>query len=199
FGLARIERADARFLDGFATTRLYDAAAARALGADDDAQTRHSALRRVFAAGIGEWTLDAQPAPGARAGTGMGVGLIEAVRAGVEAALVHETERLNARLVVLTLAVSGGPFLGLLGTVLGVMITFASIAAQGEVNVNTIAPGVAAALTTTVMGLVVAIPAMFGYNYLAGRITRRIAGMEVFAEQLLSRLARQLASVAPGA
>ncbi|MEQ8233145.1 MAG: DUF2341 domain-containing protein [Gammaproteobacteria bacterium] len=194
--LARIERADAHFLDAFATTRLDDDTAADGLGADGNQQTRHSSLLRVYRAGLGEWKLAVGDASTHHGGAAA-VGLLDAVRAGLEAALVAETERLNARLVVLTLAVSGGPFLGLLGTVLGVMITFASIAAQGEVNVNTIAPGVAAALTTTVMGLVVAIPAMFGYNYLAGRITRRITGMEVFAEQLLSRLARRLARAAP--
>jgi biopolymer transport protein ExbB len=73
-------------------------------------------------------------------------------------------------MVLLTIAISGGPFLGLLGTVVGVMITFAAIAAAGDVNVNSIAPGIAAALLATVAGLAVAIPALFGYNYLASRI-----------------------------
>jgi biopolymer transport protein ExbB len=62
-------------------------------------------------------------------------------------------------MVMLTIAISGGPFLGLLGTVVGVMITFAAIAASGDVNVNAIAPGIAAALAATVAGLAVAIPA----------------------------------------
>ena len=57
-------------------------------------------------------------------------------------------QRLNRLMVVLTIAISGGPFLGLLGTVVGVMITFAAIAASGDVNVNAIAPGIAAALAT---------------------------------------------------
>jgi hypothetical protein len=63
-----------------------------------------------------------------------------------------ETERLNSLIVLLTIAISGGPFLGLLGTVVGVMITFAAIAASGDVNVNAIAPGIAAALVATVAG-----------------------------------------------
>ena len=71
---------------------------------------------------------------------------------------------MNSQMVLLTIAISGGPFLGLLGTVMGVMITFAAIAASGDVNISAIAPGVAAALLTTVAGLVVAIPALFGYN-----------------------------------
>ena len=73
-------------------------------------------------------------------------------------------------MVILTIAISGGPFLGLLGTVVGVMITFAAIAASGDVNVNAIAPGIAAARVATVAGLFVAIPALFGYNYLISRI-----------------------------
>jgi len=190
--LRRVERADARFLDTFSQARSDDIVAARRLG--DEIDTRHSTLFRLYDAALEEFELGRREA-GEQTTPSNAAGLIDAVRAAIEAALVRETEQLNARLVVLTLAVSGGPFLGLLGTVLGVMITFASIAAQGEVNVNTIAPGVAAALTTTVMGLIVAIPAMFGYNYLAGRIARRIAGMEVFAERCVSRFARQQAAL----
>ena len=66
---------------------------------------------------------------------------IQAIRATLDGGLVRETQKLNNMLVLLTIAISGGPFLGLLGTVVGVMITFAAIAAQGDVNVNAIAPG----------------------------------------------------------
>ena len=88
----------------------------------------------------------------------------------LDADLVRENHTMNARMVLLTIAISGGPFLGLLGTVVGVMITFAAIAAAGDVNVNAIAPGIAAALLATVAGLGVAIPALFGYNYLVPAI-----------------------------
>ncbi|MEO8627576.1 MAG: DUF2341 domain-containing protein, partial [Betaproteobacteria bacterium] len=93
-----------------------------------------------------------------------------AIKASLDAGMVREGARLNRQMVLLTIAISGGPFLGLLGTVVGVMITFAAIAAAGDVNVNAIAPGIAAALVATVAGLAVAIPALFGYNYLASRI-----------------------------
>jgi len=86
--------------------------------------------------------------------------------------------------------VSGAPFLGLLGTVVGIMITFATIALQGDVNVSTIAPGVAAAITTTVAGLVVAIPAMFAYNFLTLRIRSLTTAMELFNNELLGRIAQ---------
>jgi biopolymer transport protein ExbB len=91
-------------------------------------------------------------------------------------------------MVFLTIAISGGPFLGLLGTVVGVMITFASIAAAGDVNVNAIAPGVAAALMATVAGLAVAIPALFAYNYLTTRIRDITAEMAVFANEFVSKM-----------
>ncbi len=90
---------------------------------------------------------------------------IEAIQATMDASLTRSVQRLQSQMVWLTIAISGGPFLGLLGTVVGVMITFAAIAASGEVNVNAIAPGTAAALVATVAGLGVAIPCLFGYNY----------------------------------
>jgi biopolymer transport protein ExbB len=96
-------------------------------------------------------------------------------------------------MVLLTIAISGGPFLGLLGTVVGVMITFAAIAAVGDVNINSIAPGIAAALVATVAGLAVAIPTLFGYNYLASRIKNLTNDMAVFADELVTRLAEKYA------
>ncbi len=94
-------------------------------------------------------------------------------------------------MVLLTIAIAGGPFLGLLGTVVGVMITFAAIAAAGDVNVNAIAPGIAAALVATVAGLAVAIPALFGYNYLGSRISELNSDMQVFVDEFISRIAEK--------
>jgi biopolymer transport protein ExbB len=92
-------------------------------------------------------------------------------------------------MVLLTIAISGGPFIGLLGTVLGIIIVFASIALAGDVNVNAIAPGVSAALVATVAGLFVAIPALFGYNYIASRNSDVSASMQVFVDKLITRFA----------
>lgn len=119
---------------------------------------------------------------------------IEAIKASVDAEMVRENHQLNKQMVLLTIAISGGPFLGLLGTVVGVMITFAAIAAAGDVNVNAIAPGIAAALLATVAGLAVAIPALFGYNYLASRIKNISADMQVFADELVTKLAENYSS-----
>lgn len=114
---------------------------------------------------------------------------MDAIKAGIDAELVRETQRQNAGIVLLTIAISGGPFLGLLGTVVGVMITFAAIAAAGDVNVNAIAPGIAAALLATVAGLAVAIPALFGYNYLASRIKEITIAMQIFVDEFITRVA----------
>ena len=101
----------------------------------------------------------------------------------VNSRIVSENRQLNSNMVLLTLAIAGGPFLGLLGTVVGVMITFADIAASGDVNINSIAPGISAALLATVAGLTVAIPALFAYNYLLSRIKEISSGMRVFADE----------------
>jgi biopolymer transport protein ExbB len=124
---------------------------------------------------------------------------IEAIRATMDSVLVRENQKLSKSMVLLTIAISGGPFLGLLGTVVGVMITFAAIAAAGDVNVNAIAPGIAAALLATVAGLFVAIPALFGYNYLLIRNKNVTANMQVFVDEFVTRLAEQQRATHPSA
>jgi biopolymer transport protein ExbB len=114
---------------------------------------------------------------------------IEAIRASLDGGLIRESQRLGSQMVLLTIAISGGPFLGLLGTVVGVMITFAAVAQAGDVNVNAIAPGIAAALAATVAGLAVAIPALFGYNYLVTRIKSATSDMHAFIDEFVTKLA----------
>jgi biopolymer transport protein ExbB len=114
---------------------------------------------------------------------------IEAIRATMDASLTRMTQKLSAQMVLLTICISGGPFLGLLGTVIGVMITFAAIAAAGDVNINAIAPGTAAALAATVAGLGVAIPCLFGYNFLNTRIKEITADMRVFVDEFVTQVA----------
>ena len=111
---------------------------------------------------------------------------VAAIRATMTGQNVRISQRLNAFMVLLTLAIAGGPFLGLLGTVVGVMVTFAGIAASGDVNINAIAPGIAAALVATVAGLIVAIPALFGYNYISSRIKEVITENNVFLEEFIA-------------
>ena len=121
---------------------------------------------------------------------------VEAMRAAVDAVYVEENQKLDALMVILTIAISGGPFIGLLGTVIGVMTVFGGVAMAGDVNVNAIAPGIAAALLATIAGLACAIPALFGYNYLNGRITSLADQMRVFIDRLITRLAEMQADAA---
>jgi biopolymer transport protein ExbB len=116
---------------------------------------------------------------------------IDAIRAAMDSSMTRLQQTLSSQMVLLTIAISGGPFLGLLGTVIGVMITFAAIALSGDVNVNAIAPGTAAALAATVAGLSVAIPALFGYNWLNTRIKSITADNRVFVDEFVTRLAEQ--------
>lgn len=151
-----------------------------------------SSIYRIYHAGVEEINHRLPKAVGADvANVVMSSQTIEAIRASMDAVMVRENQKLNSQMVLLTIAISGGPFLGLLGTVLGVMITFAAIAVQGEVNVNAIAPGVAAALATTVAGLIVAIPALFGYNYLGSRVKETSADMFVFVDEFVAKLAER--------
>jgi biopolymer transport protein ExbB len=114
---------------------------------------------------------------------------LAAIRSAMDSQMVREQQKLNNLMVLLTIAISGGPFIGLLGTVIGVMITFAAIAAAGDVNVNSIAPGIAAALLATVAGLSVAIPSLFGYNYFQTRIKETMSEMAVFVDEIVTRIA----------
>ena len=114
---------------------------------------------------------------------------MQAIRATLHGALVRETHKLNSQLVFLTIGIAGGPYLGLLGTVIGVMITFAVIAKSGQVEVNSIAPGIAGALLATVAGLAVAIPALFAYSYISSRIKDSVSEMEVFIDDFVTKIA----------
>lgn len=148
-----------------------------------------SPLYRLYAAAVHELhsRLDARRDSGQA--MVVNASALSAIKATVDARLVRELQGLNSRLVVLTVSIAGGPFLGLLGTVVGVMITFAAIAAAGDVNVNSIAPGIAAALVATVAGLSVAIPCLFGYNFLTTRIGEITADLQAFVDELVTRIA----------
>ncbi len=109
-----------------------------------------------------------------------------AVNAAMERAVGETALSLESQMILLATAVSGSPFLGLLGTVWGVMDAFAGVAEAGSPNLVAMAPGVSGALITTVVALCVAIPAMFGYNFLVTSIRGIIVEMDNFAAELAS-------------
>ena len=115
----------------------------------------------------------------------------EAVKVILEEAAGAEAMGLEKGMIVLSTAVAGGPFIGLLGTVWGVMSTFAGIAESKAATLTAMAPGVAAALVATVTGLLVAIPAMFAYNFMVTTIRHLTQELDGFA----SRYANQVEHV----
>jgi len=113
---------------------------------------------------------------------------MEHVKRSLENTVAQESLKLESGLILLAIAVSGAPFLGLLGTVWGVMSTFGHIAQQGSATMAAMAPGVAAALITTVAGLLVAIPSMFGYNWLVHNLRVLTVQLDNFAQDLASKM-----------
>jgi biopolymer transport protein ExbB/TolQ len=112
----------------------------------------------------------------------------DAVRVTLEEAAGAEAMGLEKGMIVLSTAVAGGPFIGLLGTVWGVMSTFASIAENNSASLTTMAPGVAAALVATVTGLLVAIPAMFAYNFMVTTIRAITQELDGFATRYATQI-----------
>ena len=200
-------KANAEFLEAFRQLKVTDTAKLDADDTADDADIKDSALMlallgkhdhyqnaslyHIYHTGVQEVKHRHSGSSGDKT---LSPQAVSAIKAALDGTLVRENQKLNNLMVLLTIAISGGPFLGLLGTVVGVMITFAAIAATGDVNVAAIAPGIAAALVATVAGLVVAIPALFGYNYLGSRIKTITADMQVFVDELIGRFAEAYAS-----
>ncbi len=102
--------------------------------------------------------------------------------------IARETLAYEAKMVMLASIVTGAPFLGLLGTVWGVMDAFGGVAVEGSATLQSLAPGVSGALLTTVAGLIVAIPSVFGYNYLLTKIRRLTMELENFASSVADRI-----------
>lgn len=113
---------------------------------------------------------------------------MEHVKRALERTVAQEALKLESGLILLAIAVSGAPFLGLLGTVWGVMSTFSGIAQKGQADLAAMAPGVSAALITTVAGLLVAIPSMFGYNWLVHTLRVLTVELDNFSQELVSRM-----------
>jgi biopolymer transport protein ExbB len=158
--LQKIKKGNEAFLESF--NNLHDP---MDLDQQDDS-FEHSSLFRIYQAGYNQIMHWAE-----KHGTGqeevvLTPSALNIFRAALDRANSDEVRKMNAWMIVLTLGISGGPFWGLLGTVWGVMNTFASLAEAGEANLSAIAPGVASALACTLFGLLVAIPALFAYSFL---------------------------------
>ena len=110
----------------------------------------------------------------------------------MDVTIAREVERLEKRLLVLATVGSAGPFIGLFGTVWGIMTSFQSIAASKNTSLAVVAPGIAEALFATAIGLIAAIPATIFYNKFAGEVNKQTQRLEGFADEFAAILSRQI-------
>ena len=135
------------------------------------------------------WDPELAAAIGRERGTENSRARLEHAENAIQRAIARQTLRYESSMIFLASIVSGAPFMGLFGTVWGVMTAFSAISvSKGGATIADLAPGVTAALFTTIMGLVVAIPSVFGYNYLLGTSKRLITELENFASSLADRI-----------
>jgi biopolymer transport protein TolQ len=113
---------------------------------------------------------------------------IEHAENAIQRAIARQTLRYESSMIFLASIVSGAPFIGLLGTVWGVMEAFSAVAAQQTAGIQQLAPGVSGAMLATIAGLVVAIPSVFGYNLLLGNTRAMVTEIENYASSLADRL-----------
>jgi biopolymer transport protein ExbB/TolQ len=145
-------------------------------------------LFMVYHEGCRELDTRLKPAVGEERKGRVSLKAMEHVKRTLERTVAQQSLKLESGLILLAIAVSGAPFLGLLGTVWGVMSAFSYVALRGKADLATMAPGVAAALITTVAGLLVAIPSMFGYNWLVHNLRVFTVELDNFAQELVSNM-----------
>jgi biopolymer transport protein TolQ len=116
---------------------------------------------------------------------------VEALRLVLDAEAENSRDAFGRYIPVLAMIASASPLIGLLGTVLGIIDSFVGISAEGSGNIGAVAPGVATALTATAAALVVAIPAVFGYNIFANRLNRLTSRVDGFGSEVIGLLARE--------
>ncbi len=143
-------------------------------------------MATLFVAAMHEWKRSVQ-SPSASF-----MGLQTRVEKVLDVSIAREVEKLESHLLVLATVASAGPFVGLFGTVWGIMTSFRSIAASKNTSLAVVAPGIAEALFATAIGLFAAIPALIAYNKLQGDVAKKQARLEGFADEFSSILSRQI-------
>jgi biopolymer transport protein TolQ len=143
-------------------------------------------MASLFVAAMREWKRSVQ-----NVGSSF-MGLQARIDKVLDVSIAREVERLESNLLFLATVASAGPFVGLFGTVWGIMTSFRSIAASKNTSLAVVAPGIAEALLATALGLFAAIPALVAYNKLQGEVAKKQARMEGFADEFSSILSRQI-------
>ena len=147
------------------------------------------AMARVFAAGVREFREARRPK---EMNDQQNAALVERTRAQMQVAVNRESMRLESGLGTLAIIASSTPFIGLFGTVIGIMNAFRDIAGRGETNLAVVAPGIAEALFATAAGLGAAIPALIFYNMFSGDVSKFTERLDNFAQEFAVRLSRRL-------
>ncbi len=173
-----------RAMDGFEQT-FWSGQSLEELYRMVSARPNHS-MAALFVAAMREWKRSFEGAPRSFAGLQM---RIEKV---MDVTIMREIERLERRLLVLATVGSAGPFIGLFGTVWGIMTSFQSIAASKNTSLAVVAPGIAEALFATAIGLVAAIPATIFYNKFSSEVNKQAQRLEGFADEFAAILSRQI-------
>jgi len=150
------------------------------------ADRQNTGLAAIFVAAMREWKKSFER--GARSPIGLQMRIDRAM----DVTMARESEYLEARLASLATIGSAGPFVGLFGTVVGIMTSFMAIAGSKSTNLAVVAPGIAEALLATAIGLVAAIPAVIAYNKFSGDAGKLTARMEGFADEFSAILSRQI-------
>jgi biopolymer transport protein TolQ len=145
-----------------------------------------SGMASLFVAAMREWKRSFQTAHASF------VGLQARIEKVLDVSIAREVEKLESNLLVLATVASAGPFVGLFGTVWGIMTSFRSIAASKNTSLAVVAPGIAEALFATAIGLFAAIPALIAYNKMQGDVAKTQARLESFADEFSAILSRQI-------
>jgi len=171
-----MERFEQIFWSGTSLEELYTTLSARPT----------SGMATLFVAAMHEWKRSVQTASGSF------MGLQARIEKVLDVSISREVEKLESNLIVLATVASAGPFIGLFGTVWGIMHSFSSIAASKNTSLAVVAPGIAEALLATAIGLFAAIPALIAFNKLQGDVAKKQARLEGFADEFSSILSRQI-------
>ena len=155
---------------------------------EDGGDRPRDALTRVFAAASREWR-EARRAGLTGDASQM---MLDRVDRLMQAQISREMQRASRNLGVLATVGASAPFIGLFGTVWGIMNAFTNIAAQQQTNLAVVAPGIAQALFATAMGLAAAIPAVIFYNKFTGDLDRFGDRLDTFSDEVAARLSRRL-------
>ena len=146
----------------------------------------NTGMAALFVAAMREWKRSYE------SGSRSVAGLQQRIDKVLDVTIARETERLESNLLVLATVGSAGPFIGLFGTVWGIMTAFQSIAASKNTSLAVVAPGIAEALFATAIGLIAAIPAVIFYNKFSAQVGRQSSRMEGFADEFSAILSRQI-------